>query len=31
MSRPTLYEGLIEYGSNIIKDAGTSTKLPRKK
>ena len=26
-----LEDGVIEYGSNIISDAGTSTKLPRKK
>ena len=29
MSRPTLYDGVTEYGSKIIKDDGTSTKLPR--
>ena len=31
MSNPTLYEGLGLYGSNMIKDVGTSTKTPRKK
>ena len=31
ISKPTLYDGLIEYGYKIIKDEGTSTKLPRKK
>ena len=30
-SKPILYDGVVEYGSNIISDAGTSTKLPRKK
>ena len=31
ISKPILYYGVIEYGSNIISDDGTSTKLPRKK
>ena len=31
ISKPTLYEGEVEYGSSIISDDGTSTKLPRKK
>ena len=31
ISKPILYDGVIEYGSNIISDDGTSTKLPRKK
>ena len=30
-SKPILYDGVTEYGSNMISDAGTSTKLPRKK
>ena len=29
--KPTLYEGLLEYGSNTIEDVGTSTNNPRKK
>ena len=29
ISKPTLYDGFIEYGSKIIRDEGTSTKLPR--
>ena len=28
-SKPTLYDGFIEYGSKIINEDGTSTKLPR--
>ena len=29
ISNPTLYDGLLLYGSNIIKDVDTSTKVPR--
>ena len=29
ISKPTLYDGFIEYGSKTISEDGTSTKLPR--
>ena len=31
ISNPTLYVGLFEYGSNTIRDLGTSTNDPLKK
>ena len=31
ISKPTRYDGVVEYGSNTIREVGTSTNIPRMK